>query len=111
MRQVVEAEALPNLRDVWTPDEAYFARLNRGPLLAILSIDLGMAEQAVALDKAKKLEIVTYLGGLFAAPFATLTDDQRQRVEAWCPTAMQTVVDEAEGDGDVVGCEVEQVAA
>ena len=120
VRQVVEAEALPNLRDAWTPDEAYFARLNRGPLLAILSIDLGMAEQAVALDKAKKSEIVTYLGGLFGAPFATLTDDQRQRVDAWCPTAMRTLVVEAAeggdtldvaGVGDAAGCEVELVAA
>ena len=79
-----------------------------------------MAEQAGALDKAKKSEIVTYLGGLFAAPFATLTDDQRQRVEAWCPTAMRTVVVEAGEGGDVldageaggvVDIEVEQVAA
>ena len=31
VRQVVEAEAMPNLRDVWTPDETYFARLNRAP--------------------------------------------------------------------------------
>lgn len=77
VRQVVEAEALPNLRDVWTPDEAYFGRLTKSVLSAILSTDLAMAEQAVALEKSKKSEVVTYLGNLFAAPFATLTDDQR----------------------------------
>jgi hypothetical protein len=120
VRKIVEAEVLTNLRDVWTPDEAYFGRLTKSALSAILSIDLAMPEQAVALDKAKKSEIVTYLGNLFAAPFATLTDDQRQRVEAWCPKAMQTVVVEAgegavaidaDGANEVVASEVEQVAA
>jgi hypothetical protein len=79
-----------------------------------------MAEQAVALEKSKKSEVVTYLGNLFAAPFAMLTDDQRQRVVSWCPTAMQTVMIEA-GEGGLVpdvdvpaeamDSEVEQVAA
>jgi hypothetical protein len=88
-------------------------------LSAILSTDLAMAEQAVALEKSKKSEVVTYLGNLFAAPFATLTDDQRQRVGSWCPTAMQTVMIEAGGglvlDVDVpaeaMDSEVGQVAA
>ena len=120
VRKVVEAEALPNLRDVWTPDEAYFGRLTKSALSAILSTDLAMAEQAVALEKSKKSEVVTYLGNLFAAPFATLTDDQRQRVGTWCPTAMQTAVIEAEEGGvalyagepeAAINGEVEQVAA
>ena len=75
-----------------------------------------MAEQAVALDKAKKSEILTYLGCLFAA----LTDDQRQRVEARCPAVMRTVaVSAGEGgdtlddddDDDVIDGEVELVVS
>jgi hypothetical protein len=117
VRRVVEAEALPNLRDVWTPDEAYFARLTKSALSAILSLDLDMAEQALALEKSKKSEVVTYLGALFAAPFATLTDEQRRRVETWCPTAMQTIALDVGQEADVVrveegaALEVEHVAA
>lgn len=49
-----------------------------------------MAEQAAVLAPAKKSEIVTFLTGLFAAPFATLTEDQRQRVTDWCPAELAT---------------------
>ena len=92
VRQVVEAEALPNIRDVWPPDDTYFARLTKPALLSILKTDLGMREQAEAHDKSKKSEIVAYLHGLFAAPFATLTTEQRTKVETWAPKAMMTPV-------------------
>ena len=96
VRQVVEMEALPQIRDVWTPDAAFFARLTKPALLSILKDDLNMAVQAEAHEKSKKSELVVYLDGLFAAPFATLTEDQRNRVTSWAPKAMRTVE-----DGDV----------
>ena len=49
-----------------------------------------MPDQAAVLASAKKSEVVTFLTGLFAAPFATLTDDQRQRVIDWCPAELVT---------------------
>ena len=52
--------------------------------------DLAMPDQAAVLSSAKKSEVVTFLTGLFAAPFATLTDDQRQRVIDWCPAELGT---------------------
>jgi ParB family chromosome partitioning protein len=90
VRRTVEAEALPRLRDVWTPDEPFLARLTKPTLLSIMMQDLAMSDQAAVLGAAKKSEIVTFLNGLFAAPFATLTDDQRQRVTDWCPAELVT---------------------
>lgn len=114
VRRTVEAEALPRLRDVWTPDEPFLARLTKPALINILTQDLDMADQAVVLASAKKSEIVTFLTGLFASPFATLTDDQRQRVTDWCPTELATPeapelgtavveADDQIGDGEEVG--------
>jgi ParB family chromosome partitioning protein len=105
VREVVEAEALPNIRDVWTPDETYFARLTKPALLAILKHDLAMREQAEAHDKSKKSEIVAYLHGLFAAPFATLTTEQRTKVDAWAPKAMMTPQVDEIGGHDQAGCD------
>lgn len=99
VRGLIEAEVLPNMRDVWLPDAAYFNRLTKPALLAILNTDLNMGLQAGAYEGSKKSEIVTYLSELFAAPFATLSEDQRQRVEAWCPVAMQTAQVASEEDG------------
>ena len=90
VRRTVEAEALPRLRDVWTPDEPFLSRLTKPALISILTQDLNMAEQAAVLAPAKKSEIVTFLTGLFASPFATLTEDQRQRVTDWCPAELAT---------------------
>lgn len=87
---VVEREALVNIRDVWTPDASYFTRLTKAALLAILKDDLAMGVQAESLAKSKKSEIVAYLDGLFATPFATLRADQRVLVDGWAPAAMRT---------------------
>jgi ParB family chromosome partitioning protein len=110
----VEAEALPRLRDVWMPDETFLARLTKPALITILTDDLAMPDQAAVLASAKKSEVVTFLTGLFAAPFATLTDDQRQRVIDWCPAELVTPeapavdqVPEEEAYGDEAGDEAE----
>ena len=114
VRRTVEAEALPRLRDVWMPDETFLARLTKPALIAILTDDLAMPDQAAVLASAKKSEVVTFLTGLFAAPFATLTDDQRQRVMDWCPAELVTPeapaidqVPEEEAYGDDEGGEDE----
>jgi ParB family transcriptional regulator, chromosome partitioning protein len=96
VRGIVEAEALPNIRDVWTPDEGYFGRLTKPALLSILKTDIGMVAQAETYEKSKKSEIVDYMHALFAAPFATLSAEQRTRVDTWAPKAMQTAI--AAGD-------------
>lgn len=116
LRRQIEAEALPNIRDVWTPDAAYFGRLTKPALLAILNIDLAMPSESASYAASKKSEIVDYLHALFAAPFATLSEDQRARVLVWAPAAMQTLplepalaadLDEA----DTLGIEPEAIAA
>jgi len=91
VRRLVEAEALPRIREVWMPDATYFARLTKPALLAILREDLDMRSQADAHEKSKKSELVDYMDGLFAAPFATLSSVQREAVQNWAPKAMRTV--------------------
>ena len=91
VRRLVEAEALPRIRDVWTPNATYFARLTKPALMAILRDDLGMLSQADAYEKSKKSELVDYMDGLFAAPFATLSSAERAAVQNWAPKAMRTV--------------------
>ncbi len=85
----IEAEILPNIRAVWTPNAAFFGRLKKAQLLAILT-DLGLAEEAVNLASSSKNEVVGFLDQLFTEPFATLTTEQRAAVAAWTPPGMQT---------------------
>ena len=90
VRQIVEQEALPNIREAWTPDAVFLGRLTKPALLAILSDDLGLTEEALSLANSKKSEIVDYLTGLFAEPYAGLGPEQRAAVEAWAPAPMVT---------------------
>ena len=87
VREAVEIAVLPNLRDVWTPDETFLKRLTKSDLLEILR-DMDMRAEAQAYQKAKKTGLVSYMVKLFAEPFATLTDSQRQAVTSWCPAVM-----------------------
>ncbi len=87
VREAVEIAVLPNLRDVWTPDAAFLKRLTKSDLLEILR-DMDMRTEAQTYQKAKKTGLVSYMVKLFAEPFATLTDRQRQAVNSWCPSVM-----------------------
>lgn len=98
VRRTMEAEALPRLRDVWTPDEAFLSRLTKPALLSILAQDLQLVDQAAVLASAKKSEVAKHLTGLFAAPFATLTEDQRHCVMNWCPVELATLEAPALGE-------------
>ena len=90
-RDVMEEVVMPDLRDtIWVPDFTLFSRLTKGQLITILHTDLGMKDEAFNFGSAKKSEIVTYLNDLFAAPFATLTEDQLTAVTRWTPDKMQT---------------------
>ena len=91
-RQVVEELVLPDLRDAWTPDADFLRRLSKPDLLTILSKDLKMPEEALGLNTSKKTEVVEYMAGLFAEPFATLPEAQREAVQHWCPEHMQTTI-------------------
>ena len=81
---------MPNIRDFWAPNSAFFLRLKKAQLLKIISEDLGLANEALNLVNSKKLDVVEFLALLFAEPFATLSDAQRAAVANWCPPHMQT---------------------
>ena len=106
----VARQVVPDLRSVWRPtSEAFFGRLKKAVLLRLLAQDLQQPEEAARLATAKKVEIVDYLERLFEAPFATLTPEQRDAVETWCPPGME--VPEAEDRGLGTDASVERDAA
>ena len=86
----LEIEIMPDIRAHWTPNAALFNRFKKAWLLKILSEDLGLSQEAVTLASSSKKEIVAFCDKLFAEPFATLSDAQREAVESWCPPMMQT---------------------
>ena len=82
-------QVVPDLRAVWRPTgEAFFGRIKKAQLLHLMATDLKQPEEAARFATAKKVDIVDYLHRLFAAPFATLTPEQREAVETWCPPGM-----------------------
>ena len=111
----VAGQVVPAMRAAWRPTgEAFFGRNKKAQLLDLLARDLKQPEEAARLATAKKVEVVDYFDRLFAAPFATLTPEQRAAVETWCPPGMEVPAlreshrvkvtdhtkDEAEIDGD-----------
>jgi len=86
----IEPQVMPDVRAIWTPNAAFFTRLKKADLLRLLSVDLGLVEEANNLNACKKADIVAFCDTLFAEPFATLTDAQREAVAHWCPPGMQT---------------------
>lgn len=105
VRLIVEDEVLADIRDVWTPDEAFLKRLTNPDLLHIVEHDLHMVDEVKALQGSKKSGVVEYLSSLFAQPFATLSDQQREAVAAWAPEIMQRRVDEEDSEGNAVDAE------
>ena len=96
VREAVEREAMPNIRDIWTPDESFLGRLVKPDLLKVLR-KVGLKSEASVYADGKKSKLVDYMTKLFAEPFATLTDDQREAVTGWAPGMMQhehTVVED-----------------
>ncbi|WP_040817958.1 hypothetical protein [Litoreibacter arenae] len=81
---------MPDVRAHWTPNAALFNRFKKAWLLKILGEELGLAQEAITLASSTKKEIVAFCDKLFAEPFATLTDAQREAVATWCPPMMQT---------------------
>ena len=57
-------------------------------------------EEAARLASGKKGEIVDYIETLFAAPFATLSPEQRDAVETWCPPGMEIPAPKSRPGGD-----------
>ena len=86
----VARQLVPDLRAVWRPTGgAFFGRLKKSVLLGIIARDLQQPEEAARLATEKKTAIVDFLERLFAAPFATLTSEQREAVEMWCPPGLE----------------------
>ena len=83
-------QLVPDLRAAWRPTGgAFFGRLKKSVLLNIIARDLHQPEEAARLASEKKTAIVDFLERLFAAPFATLTAEQREAVETWCPPGLE----------------------
>ncbi|WP_299085742.1 ParB/RepB/Spo0J family partition protein [uncultured Ruegeria sp.] len=109
VREAVEREALPNIRDVWTPDEAFLKRLTKPDLITILR-DVGLKSEASVYSDGKKSKLVDYMGKLFAEPFATLTPSQLEAVTTWAPDLMAHAPieeEEPEDDADEVAIAAE----
>lgn len=86
----IAGQAVPDMRAAWRPTgEAFFGRIKKAQLLDLLAGELKQPEEAARLATAKKVDVVDYLERLFAAPFATLTPEQREAVETWCPPGME----------------------
>ena len=64
-----------------------------------------MVDEVKALQGSKKSGVVEYLASLFAQPFATLSDQQREAVAAWAPEIMQRRVDEEDSEGNAIDAE------
>ncbi len=109
----VASQLVPDLRAVWRPTGgAFFGRLKKSVLLGIIARDLHQPEEAARLASEKKTAIVDFLERLFAAPFATLTPEQREAVETWCPPGMEIETKrapyEAFGEGKLRGMETDE---
>ena len=86
----VAHQVVPDMRAAWRPTgEAFFGRIRKAQLLHLLATDLKQPEEAARLATAKKVDVVDHLDRLFAAPFATLSPEQREAVETWCPPGME----------------------
>ncbi len=108
----VASQLVPDLRAVWRPTGgAFFGRLKKSVLLGLIARDLALPEEAARLASEKKSAIVDFVESLFAAPFATLTPEQREAVETWCPPGMEIetkrVPYEAFGEGKLRGMETD----
>ncbi|WP_299821690.1 ParB/RepB/Spo0J family partition protein [uncultured Jannaschia sp.] len=86
----IARQLVPDLRAVWRPTGgAFFGRLKKSVLLGLIARDLRQPEEAARLASEKKTAIVDFLERLFAAPFATLTPEQREAARTWCPPGME----------------------
>jgi ParB family chromosome partitioning protein len=90
LRSVVDAEALPNIRDAWTPDAPFLERLTKPTLIEIQQVDLGMTDKAEATSSLKKSEIVRAVDELFGSENITLDVDAQTRIANWAPDMMKT---------------------
>jgi len=89
----VAAEAIPDIRAVWRPTAAnYWSRVSRGHMLALLK-SFGLVAEADEQQTVKKATLASYMESLFAQPFATLTEEQREAVESWTPPGMEALDD------------------
>ncbi len=100
----VAAEAVPDIRSVWTPTAAnYWSRVSKGHMLALLH-SFGLAAEAEEQRNVKKATLAAYMESLFARPFATLTEEQREAVESWTPPGIDAgsadaLFEDGEDDG------------
>ena len=96
----VASEAIPDIRAVWRPTAAnYWSRVSRDHMLALLK-SFGLVAEADEQQTVKKATLASYMESLFAQPFATLTEEQREAVESWTPPGMEALDSGAEVDDE-----------
>jgi len=101
----VAAEAVPDIRAVWRPTAAnYWSRVSRGHMLALLG-SFRLVAEAEEQRNVKKATLAAYMESLFALPFATLTEEQREAVESWTPPGMDSHAGDREGEDDAAEVE------
>jgi len=86
-----------DIRKNWTPDEAFFKRMNKGPLVAVVKDTLDDPEKVELVSRAKKGEAAASIGKIFADPDAAtygLNKEQIAAVKTWTPEKMGFEVDE-----------------
>ena len=99
------AEAVPEIRAVWRPTAAnYWGRVSRGHMLALLD-SFGLVAEAEEQRTVKKATLAAYMETLFAQPFATLTEEQREAVESWAPPGMDSLAGDHGGEDGATGDE------
>ena len=80
-----------NIRDWWTPDEAFLSLLKRDELERV-AIDCGASLSMKPLISYKKKELVSHLAAYFARTAAgDVRDEHEARGAVWVPDAMSSV--------------------
>lgn len=86
-----------SVRKHWTPDEAFFKRLNKAQLVTVVTDTLADPEKTELISRAKKGEAAASIAKIFADPSAKsygLSKEQIAKVKAWTPEKMGFEVDE-----------------
>jgi len=65
----------------------------------------GLVAEAEEQRNVKKATLAAYMETLFAQPFATLTEEQREAVESWTPPGMDSLADDREDEDNATNDE------
>ena len=100
----IAAEAKLEPRRTWTPNAAFFQRLQKDQLLAIHQQVMGLFAPSAALAKQRKTDITDFLHRIFNDGPNTpkLPKEQQARVDAWLPEGLTQLSESVRSDGEMV---------